>query len=208
MLDVIYRKNRRLVLDKEDIRSLRGVATDVAGTIIDSRKTSLGIPWPGAVDFLFDLHSLFGPLAVIEHAIRFQQVFGKSFHDFLDGPELKLTEVCPPNLRLECGYVTPERPDGYKIAAKQLFNCRYEELMVITDHYPHALGALYARAGLVVLSCPPAPYRIGEFWRECREYFDAMPKEDYFARDNSRIAVVDGLRSIQFDPNVLDLFAK
>lgn len=206
MPNVIYRVDRPLLLRKENIKDIRGVVTDVGGTLIDGRKTNLGNPWPGAVDFLLDLHSLFGPIAVIEHAIRFQQTFGKSFHEYLDGPELNLTEACPNNLRLECGYVTPERPDGYRIAAKQLFKCQYEDLIVITDHYPHALGALHARASLVILSSPPAVSKIGSFWRECEQYFSALPEEDYFARDRSRIAVVDGLKSIEFHPDILDLF--
>ena len=204
-MDRIHRKDSPLVLFKDDLKDIRGVATDVAGTLVDSRNTNLGSPWPGAAEFLEDLSGIIGPIAVIEHAPKFRELFGRSFHEVLDGPELNLAKICPSDFRLECGYVTKDRPDGYYITSKQKFRCKYEELMVLTDYYPHALGALYARAGLVVLSCVPSPTNLSNFRNEYRAYLNTLPSDDYFARDSSRIAIVEGLQSIAFDESILEL---
>ena len=175
------------------------VVTDFSGTIVVAGGPFLGQPVFGITDYLQTVAKITGPLCLLERFGEARDRIGCDIYRTIS--ELGLDPVFPIDCRIDCGKLYPKDYSGYLEAARTI-NVLPQNMVVLTDYWLHAMGALHAGIGVVVISRPLSEQVIDKVKDALRAYYEnvlvAQTEDSYLLNLDGRLFVVNGAAHVEF----------
>ncbi|MCC6933218.1 MAG: hypothetical protein IT292_08190 [Deltaproteobacteria bacterium] len=191
---MILEERISLILAKKDLR----LVTDFSGTIVFGGGPHLGKPVNHVISLLKEMADVYGPFGLLE---RFKEASERLNRDLVEIIyELNLQDVLPPELWIDDGRLYPGNHRGYRKMVTKL-DVHPSKVVVFTDFWLHAAGAIYNGIGSVILTRPLTT----EGKKKIQEAFDCyrqeilrgVSEESYLFDIDQRFFVVSGLNRVK-----------